>query len=153
MKSDVYGFGVVLLEIISGERVLDPNRPSGEHNLVDWAKPLLPDKRKLRKLMDPQLQGQYPLRSAFQTAELILKCLEQDPKKRPSMDAVIETLKQISTIKMKPKDTKAQHRADAGQPTKHRHQSYHHSHLNSKHASGNTTGPAAHQKMPGKYSY
>ncbi|KAE8678912.1 Protein kinase APK1A [Hibiscus syriacus] len=46
-KSDVYSFGVVLLEMLSGRRAVDKNRPSGEHNLVDWAKPYLANKRKI----------------------------------------------------------------------------------------------------------
>ncbi|XP_040365105.1 receptor-like cytoplasmic kinase 176 [Rosa chinensis] len=40
-KSDVYGFGVVMLEMLSGRRVLDNSRPPREHNLVEWAKPYL----------------------------------------------------------------------------------------------------------------
>ncbi|KAE8727686.1 Serine/threonine-protein kinase BIK1 [Hibiscus syriacus] len=46
-KSDVYSFGVVLLEMLSGRRAVDKNRPSREHNLVDWAKPYLANKRKM----------------------------------------------------------------------------------------------------------
>ncbi|KAH0759413.1 hypothetical protein KY290_022906 [Solanum tuberosum] len=103
VKSDVYGFGVVLLEILSGRRVLDLNRPNGEHNLVDWAKPMLPDKKKLRKLMDPRLEAQYPSKAAFQIAEIILKCLEPDPKNRPSMEEILECLEQCNGIQVKPR--------------------------------------------------
>uniref|UniRef100_A0A0D6R2L3 non-specific serine/threonine protein kinase n=1 Tax=Araucaria cunninghamii TaxID=56994 RepID=A0A0D6R2L3_ARACU len=38
-KSDVYGFGVVLLEMLSGLRAVDTNRPAGHHKLVEWAAP------------------------------------------------------------------------------------------------------------------
>ena len=47
VKSDVYGFGVVMLEMLSGQRALDPNRPNGQLSLADWAKPSLADRRKL----------------------------------------------------------------------------------------------------------
>ncbi|MCD7447702.1 hypothetical protein HAX54_032895 [Datura stramonium] len=104
VRSDVYGFGVVLLELLSGRRVLDLNRPNGEHNLVDWAKPMLPDKKKLRKLMDPRLEGQYPSKAAYQIAEIILQCLEPDPKIRPSMEEILDCLEQCNAIKMKPRD-------------------------------------------------
>ncbi|CAI9777141.1 unnamed protein product [Fraxinus pennsylvanica] len=110
VKSDVYGFGVVLLEIITGLRIYDQNRPSGRTNLVDWAKPLLPSKKKLIKLIDPRLENQYPSKGAFQIAELIIKCLERHLKLRPDMEQVLETLEQISTIQMTQKDLKAQAR-------------------------------------------
>ncbi|KAL8245723.1 hypothetical protein R6Q59_006939 [Mikania micrantha] len=106
VRSDVYGFGVVLLEMITGMRVLDTNRPSSQHNLVDWARPILPDKRKLRKIMDPRLENDYPSKGASKAAELILSCLEGDPKNRPSMDEVLASLQEIGAIKTKPKETK-----------------------------------------------
>ncbi|KAF7112301.1 hypothetical protein RHSIM_RhsimUnG0243400 [Rhododendron simsii] len=37
-RNDVYGFGVVLLEMLSGRKAMDKSRPSGEHNLVEWAR-------------------------------------------------------------------------------------------------------------------
>ncbi|XP_021283849.1 probable serine/threonine-protein kinase PIX13 isoform X2 [Herrania umbratica] len=106
VKSDVYGFGVVLLELLTGLRALDTNRPSGEQNLVEWAKYSLTQKKKLKKIMDPRLEEQYPIKAALQTGELILKCLESDPKNRPSMEEVLETLEKISAINEKPKDSK-----------------------------------------------
>lgn len=154
MKSDVYGFGVVLLEIISGLRVLDLNRPTGTHNLVEWAKPILPHKRNLRKIMDPQLHGRYPSRGALQTADLILKCLEPDPKKRPSMEEVLERLQQISNIIIKPKDAKAQHKVDAQKPANHRRHNYHRSPLHAEQATtGSPLGTRAHQKSPATKSH
>ena len=41
VKSDMYSFGVVLVEILTGLRALDTNRPSWKHNLVDWIKPYI----------------------------------------------------------------------------------------------------------------
>ncbi|PIM98465.1 Serine/threonine protein kinase [Handroanthus impetiginosus] len=118
VKSDVYGFGVVLLEIITGLRVLDLHRPSGQTNLVDWARPSLPDKKKLRKLIDPRLLGQYPSKAAYGTAEIILKCLEHDPKCRPDMEQVLTALEKIGSIQMKSKETKLKPKQD--------HQDRHH---------------------------
>ena len=57
-KSDVYAFGVVLLELLSGRRAVDMNRPWEERSLVFWAKPFLADRRRLAKLVDPRLGGQ-----------------------------------------------------------------------------------------------
>ncbi|XP_020574138.1 probable serine/threonine-protein kinase PIX13 isoform X1 [Phalaenopsis equestris] len=99
VKSDVYGFGVVLLEMLSGLRALDLSRRSDQHNLVTWAKPLLSDRRKLCRLVDQRLEGQYPSKAAFKVAQLILKCLEVEPKSRPSMVEVVETLEHIESTK------------------------------------------------------
>ncbi|XAR64263.1 Non-specific serine/threonine protein kinase [Bertholletia excelsa] len=106
VKSDVFSFGVVLLEMLTGLRAIDTNRPSRQHNLVDWARPIRPDSKRLKKYMDPRLENQYPSKAAFQVAELILKCLESDPKNRPSMEEVLAALEEISTIKMSSKELK-----------------------------------------------
>ncbi|MED6119231.1 putative serine/threonine-protein kinase pix13 [Stylosanthes scabra] len=103
VKSDVYGFGVVLLEMLTGLIALDTNRPSGQQNLVEWIKPSLYEKRKLKKVMDPNLSEQYPMKAALEMAHLILKCLEEDPKNRPSMEQVLQTLEKVQIIKYKHK--------------------------------------------------
>ncbi|RWW29798.1 hypothetical protein GW17_00005662 [Ensete ventricosum] len=100
---DVYGFGVVLLEMLSGQRALDPNRPGGQYNLVDWARPMLADRRKLARLMDPRLEGQYSSKGALQAALLTLRCLAGDPKSRPSMKEVVETLEHIEALNGRPR--------------------------------------------------
>ncbi|KAI3725724.1 hypothetical protein L1987_65516 [Smallanthus sonchifolius] len=103
VKSDVYGFGVVLLEIMTGLRALDSKRTGPQSNLVEWAKPLLPNRKKLKTIMDARLEGQYSSKGAILLAQLILHCLEQEPRKRPSMKEVLEILEQIYAIKVKPK--------------------------------------------------
>lgn len=94
-KSDVYSFGVVLLEILSGKKAIDKNRPPGEHNLVDWARPCLTSKRRIFRILDPRLEGQYSLGRALKLANLALQCLCMEPKMRPSMDEVVTTLEEL----------------------------------------------------------
>ncbi|WVZ78392.1 hypothetical protein U9M48_026106 [Paspalum notatum var. saurae] len=104
VKSDVYGFGVVLLEMISGLRALDPSREKEMVNLVNWAKPLLADRRKLSQVMDSGLEGQYNPKGALLACQMTLKCLNGDPKSRPSMKEVVETLEQIESMKSRVKE-------------------------------------------------
>ncbi|KAM5583645.1 putative serine/threonine-protein kinase PBL9 [Rosa sericea] len=94
-KSDVYSFGVVLLEMLSGRRAVDKNRPSGEHNLVEWAKPFLANKRKIFRVIDNRLEGQYSMDGAYKAATLALRCLSTESKIRPTMDEVVKALEQL----------------------------------------------------------
>ncbi|AQK57079.1 protein kinase homolog2 [Zea mays] len=91
-RSDVYSFGVVLLELLTGRKSIDKSRPSREQSLVDWALPKLNDKRRLLQIIDPRLEGQYSARAAHKSCSLAFYCLSQNPKARPLMSDVVETL-------------------------------------------------------------
>ncbi|KAJ0538067.1 putative protein kinase RLK-Pelle-RLCK-VIIa-2 family [Helianthus annuus] len=106
VKSDVYGFGVVMLEMMTGLRVVDPNRPPSQQNLVDWARPSLTDIKKLKGIMDPRLEQHYPSQGMIKAGELIRKCLDVNPNHRPSMEKVVASLEEINAIRMKPKRLK-----------------------------------------------
>ncbi|KAK8582151.1 hypothetical protein V6N13_145133 [Hibiscus sabdariffa] len=95
-KSDVYSFGVVLLELLSGRRVMDEEVPGfSEETLVEWAKPFLRDNRKMLRIMDTRLGGQYSKKGAQAAAALALQCLHADPKNRPSMADVQVSLERL----------------------------------------------------------
>ncbi|CAK9167408.1 unnamed protein product [Ilex paraguariensis] len=98
VKSDVYSFGVVLLEILSGLRA----HGYGQRNLIDWARPHLSHRRKWKTIMDARIKGQYSSEAALQATNLCLRCLEYEPRKRPSMKEVVEELEQIETMKKEP---------------------------------------------------
>nr|CAB3456888.1 unnamed protein product [Digitaria exilis] len=98
-KSDVYSFGVVLLEMMSGRRSMDKNRPNGEHNLVEWARPLLGERQRFYKLIDPRLDGNFSVKGAQKAAQLARACLSRDPKARPLMSQVVEALKPLLNLK------------------------------------------------------
>lgn len=81
--------------MLSGRRAVDKNRPSGEHNLVEWAKPYLANKRKIFRVLDNRLESQYTMEAAFKAATLASRCLSADAKFRPSMDEVVAELEQL----------------------------------------------------------
>ncbi|KAI7740269.1 hypothetical protein M8C21_000038 [Ambrosia artemisiifolia] len=126
VKSDVYGFGVVLIELLTGMRALDEDRPAFQRNLVEWAKPYLANRRKLKNIMDSRLEGSYPSKAAGQVAQLALTCVEPEPKDRPSMKEVVATLEQLTDIKGRPKVPRIQNSSprspyrDGKQPMRHR---------------------------------
>ncbi|GJU09992.1 receptor-like serine/threonine-protein kinase ALE2 [Tanacetum coccineum] len=60
VKSDVYSYGVVLLELLTGRKPVDVSMPSGQENLVAWARPLLPTPEGLNLLINPSLSPEVP---------------------------------------------------------------------------------------------
>lgn len=94
-KSDVYSFGVVLLELLTGRRSVDKTRQGREQNLVEWARPMLYDTRKLGRIMDSRLEGQYSEMGAAKAAALAHQCLSHRPKNRPTMSQVVKTLEPL----------------------------------------------------------
>ncbi|KAJ0094865.1 hypothetical protein Patl1_16326 [Pistacia atlantica] len=98
-RSDVYSFGVVLLEMLTGRRSMDKNRPNGEHNLVEWARPHLGERRRFYRLIDPRLEGHFSIKGAQKAAQLAAHCLSRDPKARPLMSEVVEVLKPLPNLK------------------------------------------------------
>ncbi|KAL7145449.1 hypothetical protein ABFS83_07G084600 [Erythranthe nasuta] len=94
-KCDVYGFGVVLVELLTGRKSFDENRTINEYNLVDWATPYLHRKKNLSRIMDPRIKGQFPHTAAFTVATIAVKCLRQMPEQRPRMAEVLVALEQL----------------------------------------------------------
>ncbi|CAA7400768.1 unnamed protein product [Spirodela intermedia] len=94
-KSDVYSFGVVLLELLSGRRSVDRSRNGREQNLVEWAQPWLTNTKRLGRIMDPTLEGQYSPSGAQSAAALAAQCLSRNPKGRPTMKAVVDALEPL----------------------------------------------------------
>jgi len=99
VKADVYSYGVVLLELLTGRRALDKSKPASEQNLVDWARPFLRDKRRLYRVMDSKLGGQYPKKGTHAVASIALQCIGNDAKARPAMSEVLEKLEQLQDPK------------------------------------------------------
>ncbi|KAL3830041.1 hypothetical protein ACJIZ3_018843 [Penstemon smallii] len=96
--SDVYSFGVVLLELLTGRKSVDKTRPHREQNLADWARPMLKNPRKLSRVMDPRLEGQYSEIGSQKAAALAYQCLSHRPKLRPTMSEVIKVLEPLKDL-------------------------------------------------------
>ncbi|KAK9938423.1 hypothetical protein M0R45_015164 [Rubus argutus] len=95
-KSDIYSFGVVFLEIITGRRVIDNNRPTEEQNLVTWAQPLFKDRRKFTLMADPLLEGKYPIKGLYQALAVAAMCLQEEAATRPLISDVVTALEFLS---------------------------------------------------------
>ncbi|KAH6811295.1 Protein kinase superfamily protein [Perilla frutescens var. frutescens] len=94
-RSDVYSYGVVLLELLTGRKSLDRSRPAREQNLTEWAVPLLKEKKKLPSIVDARLGGDYPLKGVQKAAMLAYHCLNRNPKARPLMRDIVDSLEPL----------------------------------------------------------
>ncbi|KAL3378613.1 hypothetical protein AABB24_004505 [Solanum stoloniferum] len=91
VKSDVYSFGVVLFEVLCARPAINPNLPSGQVNLAEWASRSC-KKRELEEIIDPNLKGQIAPECLSKFAELAYHCLRKEGVQRPSMGDVVKTL-------------------------------------------------------------
>lgn len=98
VKSDVYSYGVVLLELLSGRKPIDYAREDFE-NITAWARPLLTDKSRIQELADPRLEGKFTPEDFEQVAALAKSCIEPEWRSRPTMGEVVATLNQICYLK------------------------------------------------------
>jgi len=97
-KSDVFSFGVVLLEILTGRRAMDRNRPRLEQRLLEWVKPYINDSSKFHLAVDPSLETHYPTKAAMKFATIAIQCLVKQPKARPKMNAIVEGLNKVQEM-------------------------------------------------------
>lgn len=89
-KSDVYAFGVVLLEILSGKEPLKYTEEKGNYvrvSLIETTREAV-NSGGVRRWMDKRLRDSYPEEVAEKLARLGLGCVEEDPEKRPEMSWV-----------------------------------------------------------------
>ncbi|XP_068651708.1 receptor-like serine/threonine-protein kinase ALE2 [Aristolochia californica] len=95
VKSDVYSYGVVLLELLSGRKPVDMSQPPGQENLVTWARPLLTSKEGLETIIDPALGTDLPFDSVAKVAAIASMCVQPEVSHRPFMGEVVQALKLV----------------------------------------------------------
>ncbi|CAD6273045.1 unnamed protein product [Miscanthus lutarioriparius] len=90
-KSDVYSFGIVLLELLTGRKVIDNTMPHDQRSLVTWATPRFSED-KVEQCIDPRLGGVYPLKAVSKMAAVAALCVQSEPDCRPEMNIVVRAL-------------------------------------------------------------
>ncbi|KAM7513992.1 hypothetical protein LguiA_003575 [Lonicera macranthoides] len=97
LKSDIYSFGVVLLELITGQRAIDFRKKPAEQNLVNWSRPLLKDRKRYPQLVDPLLQGPLPTHSFNKAVAIIRACIQDEAKFRPLIGDIVVALENLAS--------------------------------------------------------
>ncbi|KAJ8545935.1 hypothetical protein K7X08_018518 [Anisodus acutangulus] len=96
-KSDVFSFGVVLLEIPTGREPLNINKPRNEWSLVEWAKPLIRSSR-VEEIVDPAIKGGYHGEALWRVVEVALACTETYSTYRPCIADIVRELEDALII-------------------------------------------------------
>ncbi|KAL3511950.1 hypothetical protein ACH5RR_024667 [Cinchona calisaya] len=90
-KSDVYAFGVVLLELLIGRRPVEKISEAQCQSIVTWAMPQLTDRSKLPNIVDPVIRNTMDPKHLYQVAAVAVLCVQPEPSYRPLITDVLHS--------------------------------------------------------------
>ncbi|KAL1833102.1 hypothetical protein ACET3Z_002753 [Daucus carota] len=99
-KSDVYAFGVVLLELLLGRRPVEKLAPSQCQSIVTWAMPQLTDRSKLPHIVDPLIRDTMDLKHLYQVAAVAVLCIQPEPSYHPLITDVLHSLVPLVPVEL-----------------------------------------------------
>ncbi|KAK3409288.1 hypothetical protein EUGRSUZ_J01421 [Eucalyptus grandis] len=98
-KSDVYSFGVVLFELITGHPAIIRSPEGSSMHILHWVTPLI-ERGDIQSIVDPRLNGQFSINSAWKAVEIAMSCVPTIAVQRPDIDRVLSELKECLTAEI-----------------------------------------------------
>ncbi|KAF8086311.1 hypothetical protein N665_0629s0023 [Sinapis alba] len=92
-KSDIYSFGVVLLEMITGKNVISDSQTKRVH-VSDWVISILKSTNEVSNVVDSKMHGDFDANSVWKIVELALASVSQNVAERPNMQQIVRELKE-----------------------------------------------------------
>ncbi|KAL7585454.1 hypothetical protein Lser_V15G46330 [Lactuca serriola] len=102
-KSDVYAFGVVLLEVLSRKRAVDESLDEEQHNLARWVQESIKEGN-LKRVIDYDIRGEISPKCLKGFVRIAERCLHINPKQRPTMAEVVVATNDDSKVLSNSKD-------------------------------------------------
>ncbi|KAJ9552209.1 hypothetical protein OSB04_016254 [Centaurea solstitialis] len=92
-EEEIYNFGTVLLEVLTGKRNIEHQHSANER--VDFIRPYLDNKQGIKRIIDDRINGQYATSVAIRFAMIVKRCLSIEPRERPTADKVVQALEEL----------------------------------------------------------
>ncbi|KAM7473296.1 hypothetical protein LguiB_020539 [Lonicera macranthoides] len=96
-KSDVYGFGIVLLEIVAGRPAVAKTQDNT--HIIQWVSATV-QKGDIKHIVDPRLREEFDVNSVWKAVELAMACVSRTSTKRPTMNYVVTELKECLAVEI-----------------------------------------------------
>ncbi|WOK94029.1 putative LRR receptor-like serine/threonine-protein kinase [Canna indica] len=95
-KTDVYGFGILLLELITGQKTMSSGNGNNQKGMIlDWVKTLHEEKR-VHEMIDRDLNGAFDAAQLQTAVEVVLLCTQSNPSLRPKMSEVVKSIESVA---------------------------------------------------------
>ncbi|AQK81786.1 Protein kinase superfamily protein [Zea mays] len=99
-KSDVYAFGVVLLELLMGRKPVEKMSQTQCQSIVTWAMPQLTERTKLPNIVDPVIRDTMDPKHLYQVAAVAVLCVQPEPSYRPLITDVLHSLVPLVPVEL-----------------------------------------------------